>query len=167
MEEDHVNVAGNSTHANSKSKQALPRAYRPYVPSGKERTRGSSATAKLAASGPIKLQAAREDPATDFFAKTTRPSNTAKRTSAEELATSAGHEDIHPLTEEVVLDGAAARKAALLSQRLGITTPSRTTGEPRQAQVVCRAMAGGGLQAGQSVDGKGGWPPDKRQPIGS
>ena len=54
---------------------------------------------------------------TDFFVKPTPPSKTAKRTSAEELATLAGHEDIHPLTEEVVLDGEAqqARRSAAIA----------------------------------------------------
>ena len=107
-EGDHDNVAGNSTHANSKSKQAPPGAYRPDVPIVKERTRGSSTTAKLVASDVVKLLAAREDLAADFFVKTALPSKTAKRTFAEELATLAGHEEIYPLTEEVVLDVAAA-----------------------------------------------------------
>ena len=59
-EEDHVNVADNATHANSKNEQAPPRAYRPDAPMVKERICGSSTTAKLMASDPIKLQAARE-----------------------------------------------------------------------------------------------------------
>lgn len=78
----------------------------------KERIRGSSTTARLVASDPVKLQAARADLEADFFAKTTRPSKTAKRTFAEVLAILAGHEEIYPLTEEVVLGVAAALKSA-------------------------------------------------------
>ena len=91
-EADHANGADNLKHANSKYKQAPSGAYRPDVPRVKENIRGSSTTAKLVAADPAGLQAAREDLATDFFAKTTLPAKGSKRGLAEELAALVGHE---------------------------------------------------------------------------